>query len=99
MCSWHIMSKTPLVNTGNDTVLSLIRFNRLPEGALFVFVRLDAAVFFIAEAYAAVLDRYLFADTQSTSTLTAARLTQSVRQLNPIAKRRYNQDFRCKHKI
>ncbi len=39
VCSWHIVSKTTFVNIDDDTVLSLIRFNRLLEDAPFVFVR------------------------------------------------------------
>ncbi len=39
MCSWHIVSKTTFINIDDDTVLSLIRFNRLLEDAPFVFVR------------------------------------------------------------
>ena len=39
MCSWHIVSKTTLVNIDDNAVLSFIRLNRLLEGAPFVFVR------------------------------------------------------------
>ena len=39
MCSWHIVSKTTLVNIDDDAVLSFIRLNRLLEGVPFVFVR------------------------------------------------------------